>query len=62
MTRGKTVTVCKSNDITDSTPTCSTTGVNWQMAGSFSLITMVMALLILVILHCALDKQRIAVW
>lgn len=30
MTRGKTVTVCKSNDVTDSTPTCSTTGVNWQ--------------------------------
>lgn len=30
MTRGKTVTVCKSNDISDSTPSCSTTGVNWQ--------------------------------
>ncbi|WP_172452677.1 GspH/FimT family pseudopilin [Chromatium okenii] len=29
MTRGKTVTVCKSDDITDSTPTCNT-GANWQ--------------------------------
>ncbi len=28
MTRGKTVTVCKSSDVTDSTPTC--TGANWQ--------------------------------
>jgi len=29
VTRGKTVTVCKSNDVSDSTPTC-VSGANWQ--------------------------------
>jgi len=29
MTRGKTVTVCKSDDVSDSTPTCNN-GANWQ--------------------------------
>ncbi|MBK1640455.1 hypothetical protein CKO12_00870 [Chromatium okenii] len=29
MTRGKTVTVCKSNDVSDSTPTC-VTSASWQ--------------------------------